>query len=149
MTDSLSNIVTQEETFTRGNSKKIVLKDLMAEEAAESKANVGIKENEAADKAAKEVLNQNVDNTYKVVKSDWIKWVKRKSWPVRQNEWKSSGNLMATVKPNIREYSSTEGLAQQVVVSRLRMGYTNITHAHRLSDDSKPYCNECEQDLTV
>jgi hypothetical protein len=29
------------------------------------------------------------------------------------------------------------------------MGYTNITNAHRLSDDPKPYCNECEQDLTV
>jgi hypothetical protein len=32
MTDSLSNIVAQEETFTGGNSKKMVLKDLMAEE---------------------------------------------------------------------------------------------------------------------
>jgi hypothetical protein len=30
MTDFLSNIVAQEETFTRGNSKKMVLKDLMA-----------------------------------------------------------------------------------------------------------------------
>jgi hypothetical protein len=85
------------------------------------------------------------------VKSDWSKWVKRKSWQVRQDEWKSSKILMATVKPNIRKYSSTEGLPrqQQVVVSRLPMGYTNITHAHRLSDDSKPYCNESEQDLTV
>jgi hypothetical protein len=44
----------------------------------ESKADVGIKGNETADKAAKEALNQ-VDNTYKVVKSDWSKWVKRKS----------------------------------------------------------------------
>jgi hypothetical protein len=31
ITDSLSNIVAQERTFTRGNSKKMVLKDLMAE----------------------------------------------------------------------------------------------------------------------
>jgi hypothetical protein len=31
---SLSNIVAQEETFTRGNSKKMILKDLMAEEGA-------------------------------------------------------------------------------------------------------------------
>jgi hypothetical protein len=58
---------------------------------------------------------------------------------------------MATVKPNIRRYSSTVGLPrrQQVVVSKLRMGYTNITHEHKLSDDPKPYCNECKQDLIV
>jgi hypothetical protein len=37
MTDSLSNIVAQEETFTRGNSKKMVLKDLMAEKGSNLK----------------------------------------------------------------------------------------------------------------
>jgi hypothetical protein len=44
---------------------------------------------------------------------------------------------MATVKPNICRYSSTEGppRRQQVVVSRLWMGYTSIKHAHRLSDE--------------
>jgi hypothetical protein len=39
--------------------------------------------------AAKETLNQELDNTYKVVKSGLSKWVKRKSWQVRQDEWKS------------------------------------------------------------
>jgi ribonuclease HI len=82
-TDSLSNIVAQERTFTRGNSKKMVLKDLMAEEGSNLKLmwvpkHVGIKRNEKADKAAK----------------DWSKWVKRKSWLVKQEEWK------AMVKPN-------------------------------------------------
>jgi ribonuclease HI len=76
MTDSLSNIVAQEETYTRRNSKKMVLKDLMAEEGSNLKlmcvpSHVGIKGNETADKAAKETLNQGVENTSKVVKSDW------------------------------------------------------------------------------
>jgi ribonuclease HI len=96
MTDSLSNIVAQEEFFTRENSKKIVLKVLMAEVGSNLKlmwvpAHVSIKGNETADQAVKQALNQEVDNTYKVVKSDWSKWVKGKSW---QDEWKSSGNLM-------------------------------------------------------
>jgi hypothetical protein len=74
---------------------------------------VGTKENKTADKAAKEALNQEMDNTYKVVMSDWSKWVKRKSWQVMQDEWKSSGNPMATIKPNICRYSSTDGIPRR------------------------------------
>jgi hypothetical protein len=52
--------VAKEETFTRRNSKKMVLKDVMAEEGSNLKliwapAHVGIKGNETA---AKEALNQ-------------------------------------------------------------------------------------------
>jgi ribonuclease HI len=84
MTDSLSNIVAQEETFTRENHNKMILKDLLAEEGSNLKlmwlpAHMGIKGNETVDKAAKETVNQEVDNTYKVVKSDRSKSVKRKS----------------------------------------------------------------------
>jgi hypothetical protein len=41
MTDYLSNIVAQEETFTRGNSKKMVLKWPNGRRWLESKANLG------------------------------------------------------------------------------------------------------------
>jgi hypothetical protein len=97
MTDSLSDIVAQGETFTRGNSNKMVLKDVMAEEGSNLKlmlwpAHVSIKGNKTVEKAAKEALNQEVDNTYKVVKSDWSIWVKRKNWQVRQDEWKLHGD---------------------------------------------------------
>jgi hypothetical protein len=41
ITDSISNIVAQEETFTRGNSKKMVTKRPNGRRGFESKANVG------------------------------------------------------------------------------------------------------------
>jgi ribonuclease HI len=56
----------------------MVLKDQMAEEGLNLKlmwvpAHVGIKGNETAHKAAKKVLNHEMENTYEVVKSDWCK----------------------------------------------------------------------------
>jgi isoaspartyl peptidase/L-asparaginase-like protein (Ntn-hydrolase superfamily) len=57
----------------------MVLKALMAEVGSNLKlmwvpAHVSIKGNETAAKAVKQALNQEVDNTYKVVKLDWSKW---------------------------------------------------------------------------
>jgi hypothetical protein len=135
--------VAQEETFTRGNSKKMVLKDLMAEEGSNLKlmwvpAHVGIKVNEKADKATKEALNQEMDNTYKVVKSDWSKWVKRKNWQVRQDEWKSSVNLMATVKPNIRRYSSTKALSRHTTSCGIETTDRVYKHHRRTQTEGRP-----------
>jgi ribonuclease HI len=69
----------------------MVLKDLMAEEGSNLKlmwvpAHVGIKGNETVDKAQKETLNQEVEYTCKVVKSDWSKWAKRKSRQVMHDK---------------------------------------------------------------
>jgi hypothetical protein len=36
-----------------------------------------------------------------------------------------------------------------VAVSRLRMGYTNITHGNKIRDELKPHCEECDQEVTV
>jgi hypothetical protein len=109
----------------------------MAEEGSNLKlmwvpAHVGIKGNETVDKAAKEALNLKVDNTYKVVKSDWSKWVKRKSWQVRQDEWKLR-------KPH-GDRGPPTATTSRVIEYIIKLDY---------GDDPKPYCNECEQDVMV
>jgi hypothetical protein len=48
---------------------------------------MGITGNERADKVAKDALDQNVETTIKVVKSDYCKWVKEKNRQRWQNEW--------------------------------------------------------------
>jgi hypothetical protein len=85
-------------------------------------------------------LDQNVETTNKVVKSDNCKWVKEKCWQRWQNEWRSYTSSMVTTKPHVNRYKSTEGLPrqQQVAVSRLRMGYTNKTHGYKIRDELKP-----------
>jgi ribonuclease HI len=75
-TDSLSNLIVQQNLVTKRNPKTAELKDLMAEEGNNIKlmwvpAHTGIKGNEEADEAANESLEQEVETTHKVVKSDW------------------------------------------------------------------------------
>jgi hypothetical protein len=38
---------------------------------------------------------------------------------------------------------------QQVAVSRLRMGYSNVTHGYRIRDEMRPHCEDCNQEVTV
>jgi hypothetical protein len=92
-------------------------------------------------------LDQNVETTIKVVKSDYCKWVKEKSRQRWQNEWRSFTSSMVTFKPHVNRYKSTKDLPrrQQVAVSRLRMGYTNITHGYEIRDELKPHCEEIKK----
>jgi uncharacterized protein YdgA (DUF945 family) len=75
-------------------------------------------DHERAEKEVKNALNQNVETTIKVVKSDY--WVKKKSRQRWKNEWRSSISSMVTIKPHVNRNKSTEGLPrrQQVAVSR-------------------------------
>jgi ribonuclease HI len=146
ITDSFSNLMAQETVFTKGNTKKTELKDVLAEEGSNLRlmwvpSHMGITGNEHADKAAKEALDQNVETTIKVVKSDYCKWVKEKIRQRWQNEWRSFSSSMVTIKPHVDINKSTEGLPQrqQVAVSRLIMGYTNITHGYKIRDEVKPH----------
>jgi hypothetical protein len=36
----------------------------------------------------------------------------------------------------------------EVIISRLRMGYTNLTHGYRINDEIRPLCHDCKQDIT-
>jgi hypothetical protein len=84
ITDFISSLMAQETLYAKGNSKKTELKDLLKEEGSNLRlmwvpSHMGITGNERADKAAKDALDQNVETTIKVVKSDYFKWVKEKS----------------------------------------------------------------------
>jgi hypothetical protein len=47
---------------------------------------------------------------------------------------------MVEIKPNIRKYNGSKNLPRQdqVVVSRIRMGYTRQTEAYRLDNSPQP-----------
>jgi trehalose-6-phosphate synthase len=143
-----------ETLYTKGNSKKTELKD-EAEEDSNLRlmwipSHMGITGNERADKAATDALDQNGGTKIKVVRSDYCKWVKQEEVAERMEDLhKQYGHNKTTCC--VDRYNSTEGLPrrQQVAVSRLRMGYTNITHGYKIRDELKPHCEECDHEVTI
>jgi ribonuclease HI len=82
-TDSLSNLIAQQNLVTEKKPKAAELKDLMAEEGNNLKfmwvpAHTGNEGNKEAVEVAKKSLEKEVETTHKVVKADWYGWTRKK-----------------------------------------------------------------------
>jgi hypothetical protein len=58
---------------------------------------------------------------------------------------------MVTVKPRIKKKNGAQAHSRrdQVIISRLRMGYTRLTHGYRVDLNTSPKCGDCGARLTV
>nr|CAH7720464.1 unnamed protein product [Callosobruchus chinensis] len=58
---------------------------------------------------------------------------------------------MKQIKPTIVKQIYPKGLSrkEQVLLCRLRIGHTNVTHAHLLNRNPTPRCLKCNEVLTV
>jgi hypothetical protein len=58
---------------------------------------------------------------------------------------------MVTVKPRIKKKNGAQVITRrdQVIISRLRMGYTRFTHGYRVDLNPPPECGDCGARLTV
>jgi hypothetical protein len=100
----------------------------------------GIQGNEKADQYATPALKGEIAWTYKTVPDDWKNWIKKKQHERIQGA--SSENPMLTLTTEIKRNNNTQTLTRraQVIVSRLRMGYTRLTHGHRVDVEPPPDC---------
>jgi hypothetical protein len=90
---------------------------------------VGIPGNEAADDAVKEALNEETHHTEKYPSQDLMD--KRKTRTRTTRKWENSPRTMKKRKPHHIMNTNTKTMTrrEQVVMSRLRTGYTRVTHS--------------------
>ena len=106
--------------------------------------------NELADEAAKAALSSTV-SAMKCPASDFIPELTkhyREGW---QAEWDGCfANKLHSVKPQLG-YCSVTHLSRRdaVILRRLHIGHTRVTHKYLLSGDSQPLCDKCKCSLTV
>ena len=114
-------------------------------------SHVGISGNERADKAAKAALSGDV-LPFKVPYTDFkpdIHNCIKTSW---QNSWNNDvNNKLHVIKPTLGEWLPVyrDIRREEVVITRLRIGHTRLTHSYLLNKEIAPECIPCYAPLSV
>ncbi|XP_073980244.1 uncharacterized protein [Rhodnius prolixus] len=111
----------------------------------------GIQGNIHADLAAKEAasMTANIERSMPVDISRVAKEYVKRSW---QREWMSvTDNKLRVIKEPVHAWDSAYRSIrrEEVVVARLRIGHTRLTHGYLMCGEPTPLCNACNSCLSV
>jgi hypothetical protein len=101
-------------------------------------------------RAAKEALNEEIHHTETYPTKDLIKWRKKKNEQDQLEKWENSTTTMKEHKPHHIMNTNTKTMTrrEQVVISRVRTGYTRVTHSALMDKEPSPECPFCAVNLT-
>ena len=111
----------------------------------------GIEGNERADKAARQGPSEN-RTSIPLPLSDIRREISKKISSKWKLLWqKCEGNKLYFLHPNIDKFQDHRHLSRRdsVLLTRLRIGHTRLTHTHILLGNPPPICETCNVDLTV
>ena len=113
----------------------------------------GIDGNERVDQLAKETLDQDIDPLANVHYTDMKPLVNSYIQKLVQTKWDVAvhGRDLYLVKPTLGPPKKFQHLtrAEEVVITRLRIGHTTATKSHILSRGPPTGCHHCGETLTI
>nr|BDT63038.1 MAG: hypothetical protein [Trachysalambria curvirostris nimavirus] len=115
-------------------------------------AHVGVQGNELADQRAKAAAAQPCDATFPLPHTDMkpsIRLCLRERW---REQWRlTSNNKLREIKDDLGcwETSLHPNRQIEVVLTRLRIGHTRLTHGWLMAGGQPPHCEGCQEPLTV
>jgi hypothetical protein len=138
ITDSLSTIMEVKNRKPTKNPKTQTIRMMFDHEGPRITllwvpSHVGIPGNEKADQPAKETLDEDISTTESYSPDDLKKWLTEEDFKKRDYRWKN----VKERKPEVDRKEDTKG---QVAISRLRTGYTGVTHDPKMEGISNPLC---------
>ena len=115
-------------------------------------SHTGIRGNEMADEAARKGLELDVMPIL-VPSSDYKQYISGYMMDCWQTEWSTLvDNKLHKIKPTVGEWPqcpSNLSRTQEIVLSRVRIGHTRLTHSYLMACENKPMCDTCNSVLSV
>ena len=112
-------------------------------------SHVGIRGNEKADQAAKMGQNEPLPVHYKIPYTDFLPNVKsyvKESWQERWNN--QVDNKLNAITPIIQQFKTNSlSRREQVIIHRIRIGHSRLTHSHLMERKPAPRCHFCNRDM--
>ena len=116
-------------------------------------SHTGISGNEEADKAAKDALSLEIlpykvpFNDFKPIIKNFIQNVWQQSW----NDPANRNNKLFAIKPGLGEWLPGFRInrREEIILARLRIGHSYITHSYLLKGEEEPQCIPCNAPLII
>ena len=108
--------------------------------------------NVQADKMANEAIELPTGTPKPIALCDTLHHLKECFKEYLQTKWESHHDKhLIRIKPILRNWptSSRENRAREVLLARLRLGHTRLTHSHIFDNSPSPKCTTCNEILTV
>ena len=114
-------------------------------------AHVGVQGNERADQLAKEAARDMVPRQCSIPYRDFFTEISWKIKHIWQQQWDNVGrNKMKEITSNIKPWTYYMMPRKwEVILCRLRIGHTRVTHGYLMSGENEPYCDDCLVPKTV
>lgn len=111
----------------------------------------GIAGNEAVDNLARAATtDQDIQITQLVVQNDAKLLFRQKVTSIWQQKWNNSNSKLQEIKPTVQPRKlSSKNRRQEIILTRLRLGHTRLTHEYLVKDSEAPICDVCGKNITV
>jgi hypothetical protein len=99
-----------------------------------------------------EALDEDIPTTERYPPDDLKKWLTEEDFKKKRNQrWKNGNNKKKERIPDVDRKEDTKKMQrkEQVVISRLRTGYTRATHGLKMEEVFNPLCPFYNTDLSI
>lgn len=114
-------------------------------------SHIGIPGNEAADEKAKQAITSPEAKICKIqTPSDLKSHIKKHFWETRDQKWREYKTHLSAILPSTYiKLPNPCGRRNEIVINRIRLGHTRLTHSYLLTKTEPPTCDTCQKPLTV